>query len=325
MNKLPRRRFLHLAAGAVALPIISRIARAQTAYPTRPVHLIVGFPPGLAPDVQARIVGQGLSERLGLPVIIENRPGAGGNVGTEFVVRAPPDGYTLLLATPSNTVNATLHESLSFNFIRDVAPVASINRGPFVMVLNPSVPTMTVREFIDYVRTNPGRINSASSGVGTPGHICGALLNMMTGIDLVHIPYRGNYMPDLLSGQVQVTFSPIPTVIDHVRAGRLRALGVTTAMRSAELPEVPAIGETVSGYEASGWLGIGAPKGVPTEIVARLNTEIGTVIASPDVKARLVALGVSPTPMTPSDFARFLADETKKWAKVIKFANIKPE
>ena len=321
--RLPRRTFLHLAAGAAMLPAVSRFAWPQ-AYPSRLLRIIVGFPTGLSPDVQARLVGQGLSERIGQPVIIENRPGAGGNTGTEFVVRAPPDGYTLLVITPSNTINATLYDNLSFNFIHDIAPVASINRGPFVMVVNPSFPLKTIPEFIAYAQANRGKINMGSPGIGTPAHVCAALLKMLTGADLVHVPYRGSYMPDLLGGQVQVSFSPIPTVIEYIRTGKLRALGVTTAMRARELPDVPSIGEFVPGYEASGWLGIGAPKGTSSEIIERINKEINAVIEDPALKARLIGLGVSPMSMTPAEFKRFIADETDKWARVISFAGIKP-
>ena len=304
------------------LPVVSQFAWSQ-AYPSRPVRIIVGFPAGLSPDVQARLVGQGLSERIGQPVVIENRPGAGGNTGTEFVVRAPPDGCTLLLITPSNTINATLYDNLNFNFIRDIAPVASINRGPFVMVVNPFFPSKTIPEFIAYAKANPEKVNLGSPGIGTPAHVCGALLKMLTGVDLVHVPYRGSYMPDLLGGQVQVSFSPIPTVIEYIRTGKLRALGVTTAMRARELPDVPSIGEFVPAYEASGWLGIGAPKGTSSEIIEWLNKEISSVIADPNVKADLVGLGVSPMSMTPAEFKNFIADETDKWARVINFAGIK--
>jgi tripartite-type tricarboxylate transporter receptor subunit TctC len=323
--KLPHRRhFLHVAAGAAAFPAASRFAWAQ-GYPTRPVRVVVGFPAGLSPDIVARIVGQPLSQRLGQPVVIENKPGAGGNTGTDFVVRATPDGYTLLLVTATNTVNATLYPNLNFDFSRDIVPVASLDRGASVMVVNPSVPAKTVREFIAYAKANPGKITFASAGVGTPPHVCGVLFTMLSGVQMLHVPYRGSFLPDLIGGQVQLSFSPIATVIEYIRTGKLRALGVTTATRVAELPDVPAVGEFVQGYEASGWLGIGAPKDTSTDIIGRLNTEINTVLAGPDVKAHLDALGVEAMAMTPPDFGKFIDAETEKWAKVIKFAGIKAE
>jgi tripartite-type tricarboxylate transporter receptor subunit TctC len=322
--KLPRRQFLRLAAGAAALPALPRIARAQ-AYPTRPVRILVGFPAGISPDIVARLIGQPLSARLGQPFVIENRPGAGSNIATEAVIRAPPDGYTLLIVSPTNTINATLYPNLAFDFVRDIVPVASIDRSPFVMAVNPSVPAKTVSEFIAYAKANPGKLNIGSAGIGTPPHVCGELLKMLTGVDLVHVPYRGSYIPDLLGGHVQVSFGPIATLIEYIRTGKLRALAVTTAMRSNALPDIPTVGEFVPGYEASGWLGIGAPKGTSTEIIERLNKEINAVIAAPDVKARLVGLGVEPMSMTPAEFGKFIADDTEKWAKVIRFANIKVE
>jgi tripartite-type tricarboxylate transporter receptor subunit TctC len=300
------------------------MAKAGT-YPSRPVRIIVGFPAGTAGDISARLVGQALSERLGQQLIIDNRPGAGSSIGTEAVVRAPADGYTLLLITTANAVNATLYDNLNFNFIRDIGAVAFISRFPYVMVATPSLPAKTLPEFIAYAKANPGKINMASQGVGTTPQVCGELLKMMAGIDFTHVPYRGPLMPDLLAGQVQFYFSPMPQPIEYVRDGRLRALGVTTATRSKALPGVPAIGEFVPGYEATGWLGIGAPKKTPAEIVDKLNIAINSAIADPKLKARFADLGEVPTPMTPTDFSKFIANETEKWAKVIKAANIKPK
>jgi tripartite-type tricarboxylate transporter receptor subunit TctC len=322
--KLPRRKFLHLAAGAAALPAASRFARADT-YPTRTVHLIVGFPAGNASDILARLIAQSLSERLGQQFVIENRPGAGSNVGTEIVVRAPPDGYTLLLVSPANAINTSLYEKLNFNFIWDIAPVASVVSSPYVMAVNPSLSAQTIPEFIAYAKANPGKINMASAGIGTSTHVFGELFQMMTGISMVHVPYRGNFVPDLLGGQVQVVFAPITHLIGYIRTDRLRALAVTTAMRSEALPGVPAVAEFVPGYEASGWYGIGAPKNTPTETIDRLNKEINAALADPKMKARLADLGAVPMPMTPAEFGKFIAAETEKWAKVIKAANIKPE
>ena len=290
--KLPRRKFLHLAAGAAALPAVSRVAWAQ-AYPTRPVRIIVGLPPGGATDIVARLIGQWLSERLGQPFVIENRPGAGTNIGTEAVVRAPPDGYTLLLVGRRNAINATLYDKLNFNFIRDIAPVAGIIRVPLVMVVNPSVPAKTVPEFIAYAKANPGKINMASAGIGTPGHVAGELFKMMAGVDMVHVPYRGAApaLTDLLGGQVQVMFGTTVSSIEHIRAGKLRALAVTTATRSEALPDIPTVGEFVPGYEASAVFGIGAPRNTPAEIVDKLNKEINAALADPKIKARLADLG----------------------------------
>jgi tripartite-type tricarboxylate transporter receptor subunit TctC len=321
---LPRRKFLRLAAGAAALPPLSRFARAQ-AYPTRPVHIVAGVPPGLAPDILARLTGQFLSERLGQQVVIENRPGAGTNIATEAVVRAAPDCYTLLLATPANAANAALYPSLNFNFIRDTAPVAGICLGPFVMAAGPSLPAKTVPEFIAYAKANPGRINMASAGNGTPPHVFGELFKIMAGVDLVHVPYRSSYVPDLLGGQVQLAFMSIPASIDFIRTGKLRALAVTPAKRVDALPDVPAMAEFLPGYDAGSWTGIVAPRNTPAEIVEKLNKEISAVIADPGFAARLAALGNVPMPMTPADFGKFIADETEKWAKVVKFAGIKPE
>jgi tripartite-type tricarboxylate transporter receptor subunit TctC len=324
--KLPRRQFLHLAAGAAALPSFSRIARAQT-YPTRPVHLIVGFAAGGPNDVVARLMGQWVSERLGQSFVIENRTGAGGNIGTEVVARAPPDGYTLLLATGANAVNATLYDKLSFNFIRDVAPVGSIMRVPNVMVVNPSVPAKTVPEFIAYAKANPGRINMATSGNGSAAHISGELFKQMTGVDLVAVAYRGGgpALIDLLAGQMQVMFEPTIATIEYIRAGKLRPLAVTTTARSELLPDVPTVGEFVAGYEASQWYGIGAPKSTPAEVVARLNQEINAGLADPKLRGRLAELGGTVLASSPADFGKLIADETEKWGKVVKTAGIKSE
>jgi tripartite-type tricarboxylate transporter receptor subunit TctC len=319
-----RRQFLHLTAGAAALPAMPCFAWAQ-AYPTRQVRWIVPFPPGGGTDILARIMGQWLSERLGQPFVIENRPGAGTNIGTEAVVRAPPDGYTLLLAFSSNAINATLYANLNFNFIRDIAPVASIGGGPYVMVVNPSVPARTVPEFIAYAKANPSKINMASSGNGAPAHVFGELFKMMTGINMVHIPYRGGYLTDLLGGQVQVAFGAIPSSFQYITVGKLRALGVTTATRSDALPDIPTLGEFVPGYEASVSYGIGAPKRTSAEIIEKLNKEINAVVADPNLKARLVGFGVEPMSMASAEFEKFIADETEKWGKVIRAANIKVE
>jgi tripartite-type tricarboxylate transporter receptor subunit TctC len=324
--KLPRRNFLHLAAGAAALPAVSRVARAQ-AYPTRPVHIIAPFAPAGAFDITARLIGQWLSERLGRPFVIENRPSAGGNIATEAVVRAPPDGYTLLLVGPPHAINATLYEKLHFNFIRDIAPVAGVFRGAYVIVVNPSVPAKTVPQFIAYAKANPGKINMASGGVGSAHHVYGELFKMMAGVNLVHVPYRGAgpALVDLIAGQVQVMFAFMTSSIEYVRAGRLRALAVTTATRSEVLPDVPTVGEFVPGYEASGWFGAGTPKGTPVEIVDMLNKEINAALADPKIKARLTDLGGTVLAGSPADFGKLIADETEKWAKVIKFAGIKPQ
>jgi tripartite-type tricarboxylate transporter receptor subunit TctC len=322
--KLPLRKFLHLAVGAAALPVVSRIASAQT-YPTRPVHIVVPYPAGGAPDIIGRLVGQWLSERLGQQFIIDNRPGAASNIGTETVAKARPDGYTLLIAVSTNAVNASIYTNLNFNFVRDLTPVAGVGRTPFVMAFTPSFPAKTFPEFIAYAKANPGKINMASQGIGTTPHVCGELLEMMTGIDLIHVPYRGNLMPDLLAGQVQFYFSPMAAAIEYVRDGRLRALAVTTAARSEALPDIPTVGEFVPGYEASGWYGICAPTDTPAAIIDKLSPEIIAGVADPNLKARLLALGVEPRAMTPAEFGKFISAETEKWAKVIKFANIKAE
>jgi tripartite-type tricarboxylate transporter receptor subunit TctC len=323
---LPRRRFLHLAARAAALPALPRIAWAQT-YPTRPVHLIVGTVAGATPDIDARIIGQWLSERLGQPFVIENRPGAGTNIATELVVRARPDGHALLLITTANAINATLYDNLNFNFIRDIAPVASLVRTPLVMEVNPLVPAKTVPEFIAYANANPGKINMASAGNGTPQHVSGELFKMMAGVKLLHVPYRstGPALVDLLGGQVQVMFDTVPASIEFIRAGKLRPLAVTTATRLEVLPGVPAVGEFVPGYEASAWQGIGAPKSTPAEIIERLNTHINAGLADPKMKARLADLGAIPIPMTPADFGKLIADETEKWGKAVQFSGAKPD
>ncbi|MGY4282659.1 tripartite-type tricarboxylate transporter receptor subunit TctC [Bradyrhizobium sp. LM2.7] len=320
-----RRQFLQLAAGAIALPAGSRLALAQT-YPSRPVDLLVGFAAGGPTDTTARLIGQRLSERLGHPFIIENRPGAGSNLAAAAVARAPADGYTLLVATSSNAINATLYDNLDFNFMRDIAPVAGIMRAPFTLVVNPSVPVKTLTEFIAYAKANPGKINMAITGIGTGSHISGELFNMMAGVTLVPIAYRGGgpALADLLAGQVQVMFEGIASVIGNIRAGGLRALAVTSAMRSAALPDLPSVGEFVPGYEVTAWFGIGAPKDTPAEIVAMLNREINAGLADRALQERLASLGGAPMPMTPLEFGTLIADETAKWAKVIRTANIKP-
>jgi len=325
--KLPhRRKFLHLAAGAAALPAVSRIAWAQ-AYPTRPVRIVVGLPPGGANDIVARLMGQWLSERLGQSFVIENRPGAAGSIGTEVVVRAPADGYTLLLVSSDSAINATLYEKLSFNFIRDIAPVAGIVRLPFLMLVNPSVPAKTVPEFIAYAKANPGKINMASPGIGTAPHLAGELFKTMAGLNLVHVPYRGGApaLTDLISGQVQVMFLSPAASIEYIRSGRLRALAVTSATRWEGLPDLPTVVDFLPGYEASVWFGVGAPKNTPNEIIDTLNTEINAALSDPKLKARLADLGGKVLPGSPTDFGKLIADETEKWGKVIRAANIKAE
>jgi len=322
--KLPRRQLLRLAAGVVALPAACRAARAQ-AYPTRPVRIIVPFPAGQATDTIARLMGQSLSARLGQSFIIENRTGAGGNIGTEVVVHAPPDGYTFLLNGLSSAFNATLYKRLNFDFVRDIAPIASIGGGPYVMVINPSVAAKTVPEFVAYAKANPGKINMGSSGNGSVSHVFGELFKMMTGVNLVHVPYRGGYVPDLLGGQTQVVFGTVASCIQLIRAGQLRALAVTTATRSPVLPDTPAMGEYVPGYEGSQWYGLGAPKNTPAEIVSKLNSEINAGLADPKLMARLADLGVDPMPMTSADFGKFIATETEKWGNVIRASNITAE
>ena len=324
--KLPRRRFLHLAAGAAALPAASRFAWAQ-AYPTRPVRIIVGQAAGSGSDTAARLIGQWLSERLGQQFIIENRPGAAGNIATEAVVRALPDGHTLLLVNAGNAINATLYDKLNFNFIRDIAPVAGIFRVPQVMEVNPSVPVKTVSEFIAYAKANPGKVNMASAGIGSVHHVAGELFKFMTGVDMVHVPYRGTTpaLTDLLAGQAQVMFDVTPSSTPHIRAGKLRALAVTTATRADVLPEIPIMGDFVPGYEASAWLGFGAPKDTPGAIIGMLNREVNAGLADPAIKTRIADLGGTVLAISPAEFGKLIADETEKWAKVVKFANIKPE
>jgi tripartite-type tricarboxylate transporter receptor subunit TctC len=324
--KLARRRFLHLATAAAALPSVSRMATAQT-YPTRPVRLIIGYPPGGSADITARQLGQWLSERLGQPFVIESRPGASTNIATEAVVRAPPDGYTLLLVAPANAINATLYEKLNFNFISDIAPVAGIIRFPNVMVVNPLVPAKSVPEFIAYAKANPGRLNMASSGNGSTIHVSGELFKMMTGVNMVHVPYRGGApaLTDMISGQVQVMFDNVPTSIEFIRAGKLRALAVTTATRSEVLPDLPTVADFVPGYEASAWYGVGVPKGTPDDIIDKLNKEINAILADPKAKARLADLGASLLAGSPADFGKLVADETEKWGKVVKFSGAKPD
>jgi tripartite-type tricarboxylate transporter receptor subunit TctC len=322
--QLPRRRFLHVTAAAAALSAMPRIARAQ-AYPTRPVRIVVGFAAASGPDIVGRLVGQRLSEQLGQQFIVEDRPGAGSSVATQSVVNAAADGYTLLMAMGANTINSTLFPNLNFNFIRDIAPVAIINSTPYLLVANVTAPIKAIPELITYAKAYPGRINVASAGIGSTNHLCIELLKMMTSVDLVHVPYRGSFVPDLLGGQVQCAFSTVPQVIENVRGGSLRALAVTTAARMDALPEVPTIGEFVPGYEADTWFGIVAPRGISIKIINELNDKINTIVADPKIKAQLVGLGVSPKSMTPIEFGTLIADYTEKWAKVIKFANIKPE
>ena len=323
--KLPHRRnFLHLAAGAAALPVVSRIATAQT-YPTRPVHLIAPFPPGGSIDLTARLIGQWLTERLGQQVVIENRPGAGGNVGSEAAVNSPPDGYTLLLCSVANAISITLYDKLNYDF-RDVAPVAAISRAPNVMEVNPTVPAKTVLEFIAYAKANPGKINMASPGIGTSGHLSGELFKLLTGINMQHVPYRGSapMLTDLLAGQVQVTFDNLQPSMPHINAGTLRALAVTTATRSEALPNLPTVGDFVPGYEASTWNGVCAPRNTPVEIVGTLNREINAGLADPTIKARLAEMGAWVLPGSPADCGKLIADEIEKWSKVIHAGNIKP-
>src|SRR5712672_84671 len=326
MMILKRRNFLRLAASIAVLPAVSRIAHAQS-YPTRPVRWLVGFAAGGLNDILARLMGQALSERLGQPFIIENRPGAGGNIATEAVVNAPADGYTLLLIGSSNTINPTLYEKLNFVFLRDIAPVASFIRAPLVMVVNPSFPARTVPEFITYAKANPGAINMASGGNGGSPHVTGELFKMMAGVDMQHVPYRGSgpAQADLLGGRVQVIFDNLASAIEHIRAGRLRALAVTTAVRSEALPEIPTIGDFVPGYEASGMVGVGAPRNTPVEIIDKLNREINAILASPAMNARLAGLGATPVSGSPAEFAALLAEEVEKWRTVVKFSGAKPD
>ncbi len=322
---ITRHTFLRLAAGAIALPAVSRIAFALD-YPTRPVRIIVGFPAGSASDIGTRLIAQSLSEKLGQQFLVDNRPGAASNIGSGVVAHAAADGYTLLAVTAINAVNATLYGNLNFDLMRDFAPIGGTFVSPNVMAVNPSVPAKTVPEFIAYAKANPGKLNMASVGVGSSSHVAGELFKTMAGVDLVHVPYRGSYFPDLLAGQVQVAFSPIPAAIGYVRAGTLRALGVTSETRSAALPDVPPVSEFVPGYEASLWVGLAAPKNTDKEIVDKLNAELKAILASPTMKAQLANLAAEPmTPMTPAGFGKFIASEIERWAKVVKAANMKPE
>jgi tripartite-type tricarboxylate transporter receptor subunit TctC len=322
--RISRRHILRWAAGTAALPAFATTGRADT-YPTRPVRMVVGFPASNASDIVARLAAQKLSERLGQSFVVENRPGAGGNIGVEFVVNAAPDGYTLLAASTSAAINATLYAKLNFSFLRDIRPVAAVARAPYVFVVTPSFPAKTVPEFIAYAKANPGKINMASAGNGSLSHLCGELFKTMAGIDMVHVPYRTSFLPDLFAGQIQTVFSPISQSLDYVRSGKLRALGVTSAARQAALPDVPAVAEFVPGYEASGWYGIGAPRNTPAEIADSLNKEMNAALADADMKTRLNGLGAVPMPSTPAEFGAFLAADTQKWAKVIRSANITPE
>jgi tripartite-type tricarboxylate transporter receptor subunit TctC len=325
--KLPhRRQFLHLAAGAATLPPAPYVARAQ-AYPSRPVHVIVGFPAGSAADILARLFGQWLSERLGPPFIVEIQPGAGGNIATEAVVRASPDGHTLLMVTGSNAVNATLYANLNYNFIRDIAPVIRVTRGPLLMAVNSSFPANTVPEFVSYAKANPGKINMASAGSGGTTHLVGELFKLMAGIDMVHVPYRGSTpaLADLLVGKVQVMFDLAPVLVEPIKTGKLRPLAITIATRSQALPEIPAMSDFVPGFEAAFWGGVGAPKDTSTEIINKLNQEISAALVDPRIRARIADAGYIPFESSPADFGAFIADETEKWGKVIRAANIKPE
>ena len=324
--KLPRRTFLHLAAGAAALPAVSRFACAQT-YPARPVRIVVGFAPGGPNDINARLIGQWLSERLGQPFIIDNRPGASGNIAMESVVRSPPDGYTLVMIALSSAVNATLFENLPFIFLRDIAPIGTVSRNMLVMVVHPSLPVATGLDLIAYAKANPNKLNMASPGSGTGPHMASELFKLMTGVRMMHVPYRGSgpMLNDLLSGQVQFAFDALASSIGHIRAERLRALGVGNAMRVEALPDVPAVAEFLPGYEASGTQGLGAPRNTPVEIIDKLNREINAGLANPRIRARIADLGNTPLALSPSDYGKLLAEETEKWGKVIRAANIKLE
>jgi len=326
MKLLHRRQFLHLSAGTAALPFVSRLAKAQT-YPTRPVLVIVPYAPAGATDITARLIGQWLSDRLIQQFVIENRPGGGSNIGTEAVAHAPPDGYTLLVFNAAPLINASLYDKLNYNFLRDIAPVASINRMPLVLAVNPSVPAKTFSEFIAYAKANPGKINMASAGTGTPPHVAGELFKMMAGVNLVHVPYRGGgpALIDLIGGQVQVMFTIMLSSIEYIRAGKLRALAVTTAARSDALPDLPTVGDFLPSYEASEWYGIGAPSKTPTEIGNTLNKEINAGLADPKIKARLTELGATAFAGSPADFRNFIEDESEKWAKVVKFSGASPD
>jgi tripartite-type tricarboxylate transporter receptor subunit TctC len=320
----PRRRFLLASAGAALAPLFPSLAFALD-YPTRPIHLVVGFAPGLAPDIVARVIAQPLSDRLGQNIVVDDRPGAGSNIAADAVVHSPADGYTLLYVTLGNAINASFFRHLDFDITKDIAPIAGTVRSPSVLVVSPSVPAQTLPEFIAYAKANPGEINFASGGVGTAPHLAGELFNQMAGVKLVHVPYTSSYMPDLLAGRVQVTFAPIATSIANIKAGKLRALAVTGASRSDVLPDIPTVGEFVRGYEASVWHGVGAPKGTPPDIISTLNRQISAVIVDAGVKARLDGLGAEPMPMTPGEFGKFVDAEVKKWANVVKLAGLKQE
>jgi tripartite-type tricarboxylate transporter receptor subunit TctC len=322
--KIPRRRFLQLAASAVALPAVARVAWAQ-AYPSKAVRIIVPFPAGNATDIVARLVAQSLSERLGQSFIIDNRPGAGGNIGTEAGAKSPADGYTLLLVSPSAAISPALYEKLNFNPLRDIAPVARVGSAPYIVTLNPSFPAQTLPEFIAYAKANPGKVDYASTGSGSASHLCGELFKALASIDMLHVPYRSSFLPDLLSGQAKVVFAPISLVLEHVRAGKLRALAITTATRAEALPDIPSVSEFLPDYEASAWYGIGAPGNTPAEIITKLNGEINAGLADPKMKSRLAELGATVSPGSPSDFGKLLIEETEKWAKVVKAAGIKPD
>lgn len=322
MVGIPRRRLLRLAALSAVLPVWPGQLRADD-YPSRPLHLIAGYPPGASPDIIARLIGDGLSQRIGQQLIVDNRPGAASNIATELAAHSAPDGYTALIAVSTNAINTTLYRNLNFNFSKDFAPVAGIGVTPFLIAANPAFPAKTIPELIAYAKANPGRANFATQGVGTGPHAAAELFKMMTGTDLVHVPYKGNYNTDLLGGQIPLAFAPIAQVIEYIRDNRLRVLGVTTAARSDALPDTPAIAEFVPGYEASGWYGIVVPTGTPPEIVDKLSAAILATVNDPPVKSKLVAIGVVPKPMTVAEFGKFIADETQKWAKVIKFADLK--
>jgi tripartite-type tricarboxylate transporter receptor subunit TctC len=324
--KLARRHFLNLAAGTAALPVLSRIAKADT-YPSRPVHLIVPQAPASSTDIHARLIGQWLSDHLGQPFIVDDRPGAGGNVGTELVVRATPDGYTLLTVNSQNAISPALYPDLTFDFIRDIVPIGQVSFAPLVMEVNPSVPANTVPEFIAYAKANPGKINMASAGVGGPQHLAGELFKSMTGLNLIHVPYRGTTpaITDMLAGNVQLMFDVLPTSLPHIKAGKLRALAVTSKQRLDALPDLPPVADYLPGYEAAGWLGLGAPRGTPSEIIDTLNKQVNAALADSAIKTKLADIGVLVQGGSPSDFGKFIAEETAKWGKVIRDAGIKPD
>jgi tripartite-type tricarboxylate transporter receptor subunit TctC len=326
MMKLLRRQFLYLAAGAAALQVVSRIAWGES-YPSRPLRLIIGYPPGGSADITARLTGQWLSERVGQPVVIESRPGAATNLATEAVVRAAPDGYTLLLVAPANAINATLYDKLTFNFLRDIEPVAGIIRFPNVVVVNPSLPIKTIPELIAYAKANPGKLNMASSGNGSTIHMSGELFKMLTGINMVHVPYRGGApaLTDLIAGQVHVMFDNVPTSAEHIKAGKLRGLAVTSTARSEVLPDLPTVGDFLPGYEASAWYGLGVPKNTPGEVIDKINKAMNAILADPKSQTRFAELGASLLPGSPADFGKLIAEETEKWGKVVKFSGAKPD